>query len=172
MSYRMKITLPDPIVTQLGALAEQRGEPAARVAAKMIEAALAEGERPPTQRVSSPARSLPARSEPDERPPWLEPYGGDSRWRALMWGSIVALHGRYSHVLAFLKEGWWEDAAHLEPLCAFVVWRDWIDDYGDDPRYELAFHAQLEDFGRALRQEGGGISSTWKPGAPPDEWTS
>ncbi len=32
MSYRMKITLPDPIVTQLEALAEQRGEPAARVA--------------------------------------------------------------------------------------------------------------------------------------------
>jgi hypothetical protein len=88
-----------------------------------------------------------------------------------MWGSIVALHGRYSHVLAFLKEGWWEDAAPLEPLCAFVVWRDWIDDHGDDPRYELAFHVQLEDFGRALRQEGGGISSTWKPGAPPDEWS-
>lgn len=32
---------------------------------------------------------------------------------ALMWGSIVALHGRYPHALAFLKEGWWEDAAHL-----------------------------------------------------------
>jgi hypothetical protein len=59
MSYRMKITLPDPIVTQLEALAEQRGEPAARVATKMIEAGLAEGERPSTRRVSSPPRSLP-----------------------------------------------------------------------------------------------------------------
>jgi hypothetical protein len=88
-----------------------------------------------------------------------------------MWGAVVALHGRYPQALAFLKEGWWEDAAHLETLCAFVVWRDWIDDYGDDPRYELAFHAQLGDFGRALRQEGGRISSTWKPGAPPDEWS-
>jgi hypothetical protein len=70
MSYRMKITLPDPIVTQLEALADQRGEPVARVAAKMIETGIAEGERPPTRRVSPPARSLPARSEPDERPPW------------------------------------------------------------------------------------------------------
>jgi hypothetical protein len=166
----MKITLPNPRVAQLEALAEERGEPVARVAARMIEAALAGGE-PHQGRVSTPERRLPARTAPDQRPPWLEPYGGDREWRVLIWAAIVALHGRYSHALAFLKEGWWEDAAHLETLCALVVWRDWIDDYGDDPRYELAFHAQLEDFGRGLRQEGGGISSTWKPGAPPDGWT-
>jgi len=35
-----------------------------------------------------------------------------------MWGSIVALYGRYPHALAHLKDGWWEDAAHVEVLCA------------------------------------------------------
>ena len=29
----------------------------------------------------------------------------------LMWSAIVALHGPYPRALAFLKEGWWEDAA-------------------------------------------------------------
>jgi hypothetical protein len=43
MSYRMKITLPDPTMTQLEALAEQRGEPASRIAAQMICAELADG---------------------------------------------------------------------------------------------------------------------------------
>jgi hypothetical protein len=72
--------------------------------------------------------------------------------------------------LEHLKEGWWEDAAHVETLCALVVWRDWIDQEADDPRYELAFQAQLADYGRELRQEGGGVTQAWKPGAPPDEW--
>jgi len=34
---------------------------------------------------------------------------------------------------------------HVEVLCALVVWRDWIDQAADDPRHELAFHAQLSD---------------------------
>jgi hypothetical protein len=51
-----------------------------------------------------------------------------------------------------------------------VVWRDWIDTAADDPRHELAFHAQLADYGRELRQEGGGVDRAWKPGAPPDGW--
>lgn len=51
-----------------------------------------------------------------------------------MWGSIVALYGRYPHALAYLKDGWWEDAAHVEVLCALVVWRDWIDHVAEDPR--------------------------------------
>jgi hypothetical protein len=53
---------------------------------------------------------------------------GDPEWRSHMWGSIVALHGRYPHELAHLKDGWWKDAAHVEVLCALVVWRDWIDE--------------------------------------------
>jgi hypothetical protein len=46
MSYRMKITLPDPTMAQLEALAEQRGEPASRIAAQMVCAGLAEGKDP------------------------------------------------------------------------------------------------------------------------------
>lgn len=95
---------------------------------------------------------------------------GDSEWRQRMWGSIVALHGRYPKALAHLKDGWWEDASHVETLCALVVWRDWIDVAADDPRHELAFHAHFADYGHALRQEGGGITSAWTPGVPPDEW--
>ncbi len=54
---------------------------------------------------------------------------------------------------------------------ALVVWRDWIDQAAEeDPRHELAFHAQLSDYSRELRQEGGGVTRTWIPGAPPDEW--
>jgi hypothetical protein len=104
MSYRMKITVPDNTATQLEALAEQRGEPVARVATRMIETALAGGESP-QRSVASVAQRPPATSVPDQRSPWLEPYGGDRGWRALMWGSIVALHGRYPHALAFLKVG-------------------------------------------------------------------
>jgi hypothetical protein len=72
-----------------------------------------------------------------------------------MWGSIVALYGRYPDALAHLKDGWWEDAVHVEVLCALVVWRDWIDQVAEDPRHKLAFHAQLSDYSRELRQEGG-----------------
>jgi len=65
---------------------------------------------------------------------------------------------------------WWDDASHVETLCALVVWRDWIDQLAGDPRYELAFQAQLADYGRALPQEGGSLTSGWIPGAPPDAW--
>jgi hypothetical protein len=85
-------------------------------------------------------------------------------------GSIVALHGRCPRALEHLKDGWWEDAAHVETLCALVIWRDWIDQEADDPRYELAFQAQLADYERELRQEGGGVTRAWRPGPAPDEW--
>jgi hypothetical protein len=88
-----------------------------------------------------------------------------------MWGAIVALHGRYPRELGHLKAGWWDHTAHVEMLCALVVWCDWIDQAAaDDPRDELVFHAQLEDYSRALRQEGGGVSASWQPDAPPAEW--
>ncbi len=95
---------------------------------------------------------------------------GDPTWRRRMWGSIVALHGRYPQALAHLKDGWWEYSSHVEILCALVIWRDWIDTAADDPRHELAFQAQLADYAHALRQEGGSITSAWQPGAPPDDW--
>jgi hypothetical protein len=80
-------------------------------------------------------------------------------------------HGRYPHALAHLKDGWWEDSSHVETLGALVVWCDWIDVATDAPRFELAFQAQLADYGQVLRQEGGSVASTWTPGAPPAEWT-
>jgi hypothetical protein len=87
-----------------------------------------------------------------------------------MWGAIVVLHGRYPRYLQALKDQWWTDEAHTEILCALAAWRAEIDDAGDDPREELAFQAQLTDYSQVLRQQGGGVSKAWKPGAPPDEW--
>jgi hypothetical protein len=170
MSYRMKITLPDPTMAQLQQLATSNGEPVSRVAAHMVcnqVASLDTAGRNPV-----PTQELPATydDDPDRRAPWIEPFMGDQAWRLQMWGSIVALYGRYPRELEHLKDGWWNDAAHVETLCALVVWRDWIDAAANDPRHELAFHAQLSDYSRELRQEGGGVTRTWKPGAPPDDW--
>ena len=88
-----------------------------------------------------------------------------------MWGAIVALHGRYPRFLDALKDGWWLDDAHTETLCALAVWRAEIDDAGEDPREELNFQARLTVYADALRQLGGGVTKTWKPGAPPSAWT-
>ncbi|MGA9314192.1 MAG: recombinase family protein [Solirubrobacteraceae bacterium] len=69
-----------------------------------------------------PVRVPVAKDEPDQdrRTPWIEPYYDQQQWQALMWGSIVALYGRYPKALEHLKEGWWEDAAHVETLCALA----------------------------------------------------
>jgi len=171
MSYRMKITLPDPTMAQLETLAEQRGEPASRVAAQMVCAGLAEGRDPRRDHASISASPPTEAPDSDRHAPWIEPVLGDPEWRSVMWGSIVALYGRYPRELAHLKDGWWEDSSHVETLCALVVWRDWIDQVADDPRHELAFHVQLGDYSRELRQEGGGVTRAWVPGAAPDEWT-
>ncbi len=170
MSYRMKITLPDPTMAHLEALAEQRGEPASRIAAQMVCGGLAEGKDPRRDDSSISVSSPATAPDLDRNVPWIEPVLGDPEWRTHMWGSIVALYGRYPRELAHLKDGWWEDAAHLEVLCALVVWRDWIDQVAEDPRHELAFHAQPSDYSRELRQEGGGVTRAWQPGAPPDGW--
>ena len=85
-------------------------------------------------------------------------------------GAIYALHARYPRELAHLKDKWWESKAHVEILCALAVWRQTIDCFGQDPREELQFHGQLDEYGHTLRQEGGGITRAWKRGAPPQEW--
>jgi hypothetical protein len=167
--------LPDGLATQLDELAANAGEPAARLAGQMVRQGVAEAVvsgqvRPPRAR-PAPAAPDPAENEnPDQRAPWLQPYGGDREWRSWMWGGIVALHGRYPTALAGLKDGWWESEAHVETLCALVVWRQLIDDACRDPREELAFQVNLSDYGHTLRQEGGGVTRAWKPGAPPDGW--
>jgi hypothetical protein len=45
-----------------------------------------------------------------------------------------------------------------------------IDDAGG-PHEELAFQAQLANYGHTLRQAGDGITPAWQPGAPPVEWS-
>jgi hypothetical protein len=175
MSRRLKITLPEALAVQLNELAANTGEPAARLAGQMVRQGIAEAAASGQvhQKRVEPfpvALGAPEEETSDRRPPWLEPYGGDAEWRSSMWGGIAALHGRYPTTLAGLKDGWWMSETHVETLCALVVWRQWIDDAGRDPREELAFQVQLSDYGLALRQEGGGVTRAWTPGAAPDEW--
>lgn len=176
MSRRLKITLPETLAVQLNELAANTGEPAARLAGQMVRQGIAEAAasgQVHQQRVNPAPVALGLLEEDeasDRRAPWLEPYGGDAEWRSWMWGGIAALHGRYPTTLAGLKDDWWKREAHVETLCALVVWRQWIDDAGRDPREELAFQVQLSDYGLALRQEGDGVTRAWKPGPAPDEW--
>jgi hypothetical protein len=170
MSQRLKITLSDAVMAELRSVAARDGVPVARIAAARVV------EPNPAEQRGDSAPILPTLIE-DQNPPadkhasWIEPVMGDVEWRRWMWGSIVALHGRYPRALAYLKEGWWKDSSHLETLAALVVWRDWIDVAADDPRHELAFQVQLADYSHQLRQEGGGVTTAWKPGAPPAKWT-
>jgi hypothetical protein len=175
MSRRLKITLPENIASQLDELAANTGEPAARLAGQIVRHGITEATangqvRPPHVAPAPVVLEAPEGEESDRRAPWLEPYGGDPEWRSWMWGGIVALHGRYPTALAGLKDGWWESETHVETLCALVVWRQWIDDAGRDPREELAFQAQLYDYSHILRQEGGSVTRAWTPGAAPDGW--
>lgn len=169
MSNRRQIVLPDPVDQQLAELAATADTPPSTLAAQMVQAGVAQAAKDGKVR---PRRSTPALTgaRSRERPSWLEPYGGDPRWRREMWGQIVALHGRYPTQLAALNDGWWTDESTTETLCALAVWRAELDDGGQDPREELAFQHQLSDYAQQLRQQGGGVTKTWKPGATPPEW--
>jgi hypothetical protein len=170
MSHRMKIVLPAPVAVQLAELAAGADEAPSTLAGRMVRDGVAVAAKDGKVRPLKPARMVVRRRD-GQRPPWLEPYGGDPDWRQVMWGAIVALHGRYPRALGALKDEWWTDECHTETLSALAVWRAEIEDAGEDPREELAFQAQLADYAHALRQEGGGVTKAWKPGAPPDEWT-
>jgi len=164
VSRRIQIVLPDPAAELLRDHATAAGLAPSTLAAQFVRERL--------QHVEPAPRRAPIRHRAGGavRPSWLEPYGASRAWRPETWGAIVALHGRYPRELGALKDGWWEDPAHLETLCALTVWRAQIDSYGQDPREELAFHAQLADYAQTLKAEGGGVERAWKPGAPPDEW--
>jgi hypothetical protein len=168
MDRRVRITLPEPLVRVLERMADEAGEPVARVAAQLIRSQLDQlstgGRRVPSTHGAAPDR------RPGERPPWLEPYGGERTWRARMWGEIVALYGRYPVRLRGLQEGWWNDAAHLEQVCALVCWRRLLDDASRDPVEELSFQVHIAELGRAIDREPGGVTRAWTPGAPPDDW--
>ena len=85
---------------------------------------------------------------------------------------IVALRGRYPEQLEALKDKWWTDESTVETLGALAVWRAELDETRQDPRDELAFQTQLNDYSQLLRQKGGGVTKAWKPGAPPPEWAA
>ena len=167
MSHRMQIVLPDPAALQLRERAAAAGEPPSTLAGQMVRNGLALAARGGKVR---PPRAAPVLTNDCGRAPWLEPYGGDPDWRQQMWGAIVALHGRYPRHLENLKDRWWTDEPHTETLCALATWRAEIDDTGQDPREELAFQAQLADYAHTLRQQGGGVTKVWRPGAPPAGW--
>ena len=46
-------------------------------------------------------------------------------------------------------------------LCAFAHWRQMLDDGGTDPRQELDFQFSLIEFGRRLKEAGGGVTKEW-----------
>jgi hypothetical protein len=165
MSRKIQIVLPDPQADQLAELAAGTGEPQSTLAGLFVRTGIAQA-----------AKVRQLRQAPvivggsGDRARWLEPYGGDPTWRQEMWGAIVALHGRYPRALANLKDNWWTDEQHTEMLCALATWRSELDDSGTDPRDELAFQTQLNDYAHTLQRERGGVTKTWTPGAPPDEW--
>jgi len=171
MSSRRQIVLPDPVDQQLCELANNADTPPATLASQFVQAGVAQAAKDGKVR---PLRQTPVvtGARGGERAPWLEPYGGDSRWRRQMWGAIVALHGRYPEQLETLKDKWWTSESTTETLCALAVWRAELDDSGQDPREELAFQTQLADYAQLLRQQGGGVTKAWKPGAAPPEWAS
>lgn len=166
---RYQIVLPLPAAERLDALAQTAGEYPSTLAASYVNDGIARATGRQTTR-------RPQHEHADgtgERPPWLEPWGGDRAWRADMWGQIVALHGRYPRALNALKDGWWNDTQHTETLCALAVWRARLDETaGADTREELQFQAQLTDYHLLLTSESAGVGKNWKPDAPPDEWTN
>ena len=169
MSCRVQVVLPDPVATQLRELASSVGDPPSTLAGQMVRSGVAQAASDGMVRPTRAQPQRPVRLR-EHRARWLEPYGGDQGWRQEMWGAIVALHGRYPRHLEALKDQWWTDDAHTETLCALAVWRAEIDDAGEDPREELAFQTQLSDYSQMLRQQGGGVTRAWKPGAPPAGW--
>ena len=169
MSQRIQIVLADPVHLQLHELASAADTPPATLASQLLSGAVAQAAQEGKVRPLRPTHLLVG-TKGSERAPWLQPYGGDPEWRTQMWGQIVALHGRYPNHLASLKESWWNDDSQTETLCALAVWRAELDDQGQDPREELAFQNQLTDYAQHLRQQGGGVTNQWKPGAPPPEW--
>lgn len=87
-----------------------------------------------------------------------------------MWAAICELYERYPRALVHLRDGWWEDRSHVEILCALATWRATIDVHGTNLHEELIFQGELAEYGRVLRQEGGGVGNAWTPGPLPGAW--
>jgi hypothetical protein len=144
MSYRMKITLSDTAMAELERRADDAGEPVARVAARTVVAKITE-DGSATSGASAASTFEETEADLDRHAPWIEPVMGDPAWRRQMWGSIVARHGRYPHALAHLKDKWWNDASHVETLCALVARIDASGEIEDLPALAAAYDALLSD---------------------------
>ena len=59
----------------------------------------------------------------------------------------------------------------VELLCALTHWRQMLDDGGTDPRQELDFQFSLIEFGRRLKEAGGGVTREWNPAQLPTSGT-
>jgi hypothetical protein len=167
LSRAIKVVLTEPVAEQLDELARGVHEPASTVAAQILRHGLAQSVKKGELSVPAPTRAGSSSRTGGERPPWLEPYGGDRDWSALMWGAVAALHGRYPEELATLKDGWWTRSSQAETLAALATWRQEIDDRGHDPREELAFQAELDTFAQRVRGQRGDVGGAWEPGPLP-----
>ena len=106
MSRRLQIVLPDPVAAQLEELAAAPANHSPPSPRQIVRNGVA-ARRATASDVRRQASAAPPGSAATERPPWLEPYGGDPVWWRETWGAIVALHGRYPRHLEHLKDGWW-----------------------------------------------------------------
>jgi hypothetical protein len=170
MTQRIQIVLTDPQAQQLQELAASIDTRHSTLAGQFVQRAIARAIKSGYVRPLSSAPLL-VDANTGERPPWLEPYGGDPEWRHQMWGAIVALRGRYPNQLEALKDKWWTDESTTETLAALTTWRAELDETRKDPRDEIAFQTQLTDYAQHLHQQPGGVTKTWKPGPTPPEWT-
>ena len=169
MSYRLQVTIADDLADELEHRAQAAGQPASRVAATLINLALSVPASPTTTRGTR--RSDIATRDTTRQPSWIEPFADHEQcaWRSALWAAVLALCARYPKQLARLEATWWRDRARTEQLAALAAWRGAIDHAGQDPREELAFHAQLADLGYLLEHLPGG-ADTFQPGPPPHEW--
>src|SRR6266511_2877973 len=126
-------------------LAAAGSEPEARVAGRLLRAALADQgaslDQAPRYRVTT---RRPDPVEHDGAAAWLPPSA-----RA---AGIAALHERYPAELRHLSADPFADALVAEQLAALSVWRERLDDgQHDDPRMELAFAHELRDIAAWLQ---------------------
>jgi hypothetical protein len=167
VSRSIKIVLPDPAGARLDEIAETTGEPLATLAAGLVKQGLTQPEIGIAQQ-----RTRRARTGRPRPPVWIEPEQDTADWRAATWGAIVALHHRYPQHLAGVQDGWWEHPTQRETLAALAAWRAELDQAGQDPRDELLFQAQLNDYAETLRNQARGVAKAWQPDAPPEHWAT
>lgn len=143
---RITLRLPDHTITLLQKQAARQGEPAATLAANLLQTSL---QQPPTQPPQPPAPDPPAQPPALQPPPWI-PNNQDPDWHQTTWDAITALHQRYPRPLRRLEADWHQHPERIETLAALATWRTRIDQAAQDPREELAFHHALHNLQTTL----------------------